>query len=380
MIYLDYAASTPIDARVLAAMWPHFEETYGNPSSVHTAGQHAEHALEQARQAVAEVLGCRPREVLFTSGGSEADNLALRGIALAERARRGANHLVISPVEHEAVAATAHHLRDHFGFELTEVGVDAAGRVQPEALERALRPDTAVAAIVYANNEVGTINDLPALSEVCRHHGVPLHTDAVQAVSQLDVTVDKLGVTSLALGAHKAYGPKGVGALYLRSGQPLLPTQTGGGHEGGLRAGTPNVPLIVGLAEALRLTAAEREAHNRHFAALRQRLIEGVQAAFPDAVLTGHPLERLPNHASFAFPGADGNALVMRLDLAGFAVSSGSACKTGDPRPSSVLLALGLPPALASGSLRVTVGRPTSVEDVDHFLTGLARCLRPRSS
>jgi cysteine desulfurase len=375
MVYLDFAASTPIDERVLAAMWPHFRETYGNPSSIHAAGQRAEYVLGQARQTVADVLGCRPDEVIFTSGGSEADNLALRGIALAERERRGANHVVISPVEHEAVTATAHQLRDHFGFDLTEVEVDATGRVSPEALERVLRPDTALAAIVYANNEIGTINDLPALSAVCRRQRVPLHTDAVQAVSQLDVCVDRLGVTSLALGAHKAYGPKGVGVLYLRHGQSLLPTQTGGAHEAGLRAGTPNVPLIVGLAEALRLAAAERDGYNAHFVGLRQRLISGVRAAFPEARLTGHPIERLPNHASFAFQGVDGNALVMRLDLAGFAVSSGSACKTGDPRPSTVLLALGLSPAWASGSLRVSVGRPTTEADIDRLLVSLSALL-----
>ncbi len=369
-IYLDHAATTPVDPRVLEAMLPYFSTAYGNPSSVHHFGRQAEKGLEAARRSVAEALNCAPDEILFTSGGSESDNLVMRGGALAAREARGANHLITTPIEHPAVIATARHMRDHFGFDLTELPVDHAGRVRPDDVASALRPDTALVSVVYANNEIGTIEPLADIAAICSARGVPLHTDAVQAASQLAVDVQKLGVSYLSLGAHKFYGPKGVGALYVRRGQgsPLLPTQTGGSHERGLRAGTQNVPYIVGLAEALKITAAERETHNAKFRALRERLIEGVLNAIPDSALTGHRTERLPNHASFVFRGIDGNELLMHLDLAGIAASSGSACKTGDPRPSEVLLALGLPPEWALGSLRLTVGRQTTDAHVDRVL------------
>ncbi len=370
-LYFDHAASTPVDPRVLAAMLPYFTEAYGNPSAVHAFGRRAEAAVEAARQTVADVLNCTPREVVFTGCGSESDNLAVRGAALALRETRGLDHLVITPIEHEAVRATAHQLRDHYGFQLTELPVDGAGRVSPDDVARALRPVTALVSVMQANNEIGTIEPIAAIAAVCRERGVRLHTDAVQAASQLDVDVQALGVDYLALGAHKFYGPKGVGALFVRDGSPLLPAQTGGSQEGGWRAGTHNVAYIAGLAEALRITAAERDRHNLHFASLRDRLIDGVLAAVPDSQLTGHPADRLPNHASFVFRGVDGNELLMHLDLAGFAASSGSACKTGDPRPSAVLLALGLAPDWALGSLRLTVGRQTRLEDVDALLKTL---------
>ena len=381
-IYMDYAATTPVDPRVVEAMLPYFTEHFGNPSSVHSFGQRAEHALERARESMANVLACSPSSVLFTSGGSEADNLALRGIALAERERRGACHLVTTPVEHEAVLATCHQLRDHFGFELTIVPVDRFGQVRPEAVAAALRDDTAVVAVIYGNNEIGTINPIAEIAALARARGVALHVDAVQAAGQLPLDVSKLGAATMALGAHKAYGPKGVGALYVAPGTALMPTQTGGAHERGLRAGTPNVPLIVGLATALQITAAEREIHNPRFAALRDRLIAGVLSSIPNSLLTGHLNQRLPNHASFALDGVDGNALLMHLDLAGIAASSGSACKTGDPRPSSVLLACGLTPEWAAGSLRLTVGRATTAEDVDRvleILPGVVARLRARA-
>jgi len=367
-VYLDFAATTPVDPRVMAAMQPYFTEEFGNPSSVHRWGQQAERALERARRDVAGVLNCQPSEVIFTSGGSEADNLALRGAALAAREATGAAHLITSPIEHSAVLSTLRQLRDHFGFQLTILPVDSAGLVAAADLARAIQPDTALVSIMYACNEIGTIEPLAELAEVCHERQVLLHTDAVQAASQLDLDVQRLGVDYLALGAHKFYGPKGVGALYVRQGRPLLPTQTGGAHENGLRAGTSNVPYLAGLAEALKITAAEREAHNAHFVALRERLIEGVLAGVPASALTGHRRQRLPNHASFVIPGLDGNELLMHLDLAGIGVSSGSACKTGDPEPSEVLLALGLASEVALGSLRVTVGRPTTTAHVDRLL------------
>jgi cysteine desulfurase len=367
-IYLDHAATTPVDGRVLAAMLPYFSGDYGNPSSSHTFGRRAEKAVEQARRDVAACLNCAPGEIIFTGCGSEADNLALRGAALAAREQRGAGHLVVSAIEHDAVLATARQLRDHFGFALTELAPDGQGRLSAEAVAQALRPDTALVSVMYANNEIGTIEPIAEMAQVCHERGVLFHTDAVQAASQLDVDVQKLHVDYLALGAHKFYGPKGVGALYLRAGAPLLPTLTGGGHEHGLRAGTSNVPYIVGLAEALKITVAEREIHNARYRGLRERLIEGVLRRISDSQVSGHRTERLPNHASFIFRGVDGNELLMRLDLLGLAASSGSACKTGDPKPSSVLLALGLAPEWALGSLRLTVGRQTTDAHIDWLL------------
>jgi cysteine desulfurase len=370
-IYLDFAASTPVDERVLQAMLPYFSENFGNPSSVHRWGQRAEAALEQARRDVAEVLNCAPAELIFTSGGSEADNLALRGAALAVREATGASHLVTTPIEHDAVLSTLRQLRDHFGFSLTLLPVDAAGRISPEDVAAALSTPTALVSINYASNEIGTIQPLAEIAAVCRDRGVRLHSDAVQAGSQLDLDVQRLGVDLMAIGAHKFYGPKGVGVLYARAGTPLLPTQTGGGHEHGLRAGTPNLPYIVGLAAALKLTERDCQRHNARFANLRDRIVNGVLASIPDSALTGHPTERLPNHASFVIQGMDGNELLIHLDLAGIAVSSGSACKTGDPEPSDVLLSLGLPREWALGSLRITVGRTTTDAHVDRLLNVL---------
>jgi cysteine desulfurase len=374
-VYLDHAATTPVDPRVLAAMLPHFSQTYGNPSSVHIFGQQADAAVEAARDSVASVLGCPACEVIFTGCGSESDNLALRGTAFAERERRAADRLLISPVEHAAVLQTARQLRQHHGFYIDWLRVDQHGCVAPDELRGKLTSATAVVSIVYANNEVGSINPIPALAAECHAMGIPFHTDAVQAASQLPVEVQRLGVDLLALGAHKFYGPKGVGALYVKDGLALLPWLTGGSQEHGLRAGTHNVPLIVGLAEALRLTSLERAQRNAHMVSLRDRIIHGVIERVPDAQLTGHPAERLPNHASFVMRGVDGNALLAALDLEGFACSSGSACKAGAPEPSEILLALGLPPVLALGSLRVTVGKDTRPDDVDRFLDVLPRVI-----
>ena len=378
-VYLDYAATTPLDARVLVAMLPLFSEQFGNPSSIHRWGQSADAAVERSRTAVAAVLHCSPEEILFTSGGSESDNLALRGAAFAERRRRGAAHILTTPVEHHAVLRTAQSLaRDH-EFELELLPVDEHGLVDPESLRERIRPETAVVSIIFANNEIGSLQPITELGSICRQAGVPLHTDAVQAASQLPIDVSQLNVDLLALGAHKFYGPKGIGALYVRAGLAIDPMLTGGGQERGLRAGTHNVPLIVGLAEALRITAAERDAHARQYAALRDRLIHRVLREVPDARLTGHPTRRLPNHASFVFRGIDGNSLLAALDVAGFGCSSGSACRTGDPEPSEVLLALGLPREWALGSLRVTVGRPTTEADVERLadaLPGLVDRLR----
>lgn len=367
-VYLDYAATTPTDPRVVEAMLPYFHTTFGNPSSVHGWGQEAEAALETSRARLARILGCSPAEIVITSGGSESDNLALRGVAFAERERRGADHLLISPVEHDAVARTAQDLAAVHGFHVEWLRVDAYGRVSVGDVRRHLRPETALVSVIHANNEIGTVNPIRDLASACREKGVPFHTDAVQGASQLSIRVEDLGVDLLSIGAHKFYGPKGVGALFVRKGLRLVPAQTGGSHEQGRRAGTPNVPLIVGMACAMEIVAAERELHAAHFSGLRDRILHEVPQRIAGTRITGHPSERLPNHASFVFQGLDGNALLAGLDLAGYAVSSGSACKTGDPKPSEVLLALGLPAEWALGSLRVTVGRPTTEGDVEGFL------------
>ncbi|MCK5646057.1 MAG: cysteine desulfurase [Anaerolineales bacterium] len=366
--YLDYAASTPVEPRVLDAMLPYFSEQYGNPSAVHIWGQKAENAVERSREKIATILDCKPNEIVFTSCGSESDNLALRGVALEARETKNARHILITPVEHHAVLNTAKDLEHLHGFEVEFLEVDSLGLVSPEDLTSKIRSDTALVSIIFANNEIGTINDVHALGDICQSKNVPLHTDAVQAASQLSMKVNELNVQLLSLGAHKFYGPKGIGALYVRSGINISPSQTGGGQEFGLRAGTSNVPLIVGMAEAFEITNATRTDHNEKYRKLRDRLLSSIPNLVPDSRITGHPIHRLPNHASFVFRGVDGNQLLAALDAAGFGCSSGSACKTGDPTPSDVLLAIGLPAQWALGSLRVTVGRSTQDEDIEHFL------------
>jgi cysteine desulfurase len=367
-IYLDYAATTPVDEQVLEAMRPYFDETFGNPSSVHRYGQQAEAAVDSARETVAAVLNCRPEEVIFTSCGSESDNLALRGATLTAREKTGAKWILTSKAEHHAVTKTAEQLEKYFGFQVAWLELDKHGLVTPEAVEKAICGETAIVSVMYANNEIGTINPIKEIAEVCHRHGVLFHTDAVQAAAYLPVDVQALGVDLLSLGGHKFYGPKGIGALYIRKGTPLIPVQTGGGQEFGLRAGTQNVPYIVGFAEALRLAGKEREARVEHVRPLRDKIIGTVLEEIPDAQLTGHPDQRLPQHASFVFKDVDGNLLLTLLDAAGFACSSGSACKTGNPEPSEVISAIGLSRDWGLGSLRVTLGSGTTPAQVDAFL------------
>ena len=370
-IYLDYAATTPVDGHVLDAMLPYFSDMFGNPSSIHRFGQRAEAALETARETMARWMDAKPNEIIFTSCGTESDNLALRGGALAARKHRGANHLLISPVEHHAVSHTAEQLAHLFGFELEYLPVDRYGMVQPEVVAAHLRPDTALVSIILANNEIGTLNPIAEIGAICRARGVPLHTDAVQAGAYLKLDVRALNVDLMSIGAHKFYGPKGVGALYVREGTPLIPTQTGGGQEFNLRAGTSNIPYIVGMATAFELAQREIESNTEYLRPLRDRIIGQVLEEVPEAHLTGHPTHRLPNHASFVFKGVDGNALLAQLDVAGFACSSGSACKTGLPEPSEVLEAMGLARDWALGSLRVTLGKHSTKKEVVDFLEAL---------
>jgi cysteine desulfurase len=371
MIYLDYAATTPVDSRVLHAMIPYFSESYGNPSSIHRYGQKAESALDEAREKVADVLHCRPEEIIFTSCGSESDNLALRGAALAKRKTSGVMQILTAKNEHHAVSRTAEQLEKEFGFLLGWLGLDADGAVMPSALAQALTRETALASVMYANNEIGTINPIRELASFARSQEIIFHTDAVQAAAYLDVNVETLGVDLMSLGGHKFYAPKGVGALYVRKGTGLVPHLTGGGQEFGLRAGTQNIPYIVGFAEALRLAAEEREARTAHVKPLRDQIIGRVLEEIPDSQLTGHPEHRLPNHASFVFKDVDGNLLLQMLDSAGFACSSGSACKTGNPEPSEVISSLGYSRDWALGSLRVTLGVDSTPEHVELFLKTL---------
>lgn len=370
-VYLDYAATTPTDERVLEAMRPFFIEVFGNPSSIHYHGQRAESAVEQAREKVASVLACTTEEIVFTSCGTESDNLAIRGAALASRARSGVNQILASKAEHHAVSKTAEQLERYYGFEAVWLETDECGFVHPEAVGRAISEKTAIVSVMYANNEIGTVNPISEIAEACHERGVLLHTDAVQAAAYLPVDVRSLGADLLSLGGHKFYGPKGIGALYVRRGTSLVPPQTGGGQEFGLRAGTHNVPYIVGFAEALRLADEEREQRTAHVKPLRDRVIKKVLESIADSRLTGSPDVRLPNHASFAFRGVDGNLLLTLLDRAGFACSSGSACKTGNPEPSEVMTAIGLAAEWGLGSLRVTVGKATTEQDIDAFLNAL---------
>lgn len=371
MIYLDYSATTPVDSRVIDAMSPYFSASFGNPSSIHRYGQMAEAAVDSARETVARVLNCEPSEIIFTSCGTESDNLAIRGAAHAMREKAGAAWILASRAEHPAVTKTFTHLEKHEGFQIEWLDVDERGRVTADAAENAICSQTAVVSVMYANNEIGTINPVKELAEICRAHGILFHTDAVQAAAYLPVDVNDLGVDMMSLGAHKFYGPKGVGALYVRKGTPLVSHLTGGGQEFNLRAGTQNVPYIVGFAEALRLTHEERELRTNHVKPLRDRIIGTVLEAIPDSLLTGDMDSRLPHHASFVFRNLDGNLLLTLLDAAGFACSSGSACKTGNPEPSEVMNAIGFPREWGLGSLRVSLGVQTSAADVDEFLAVL---------
>ena len=379
-VYLDYAATTPVNPRVLDAMLPYFRNIYGNPSSVHRYGQHAESAVEKARETVAAVLNCIPEEIVFTSCGSESDNLALRGTALARREKTGANWILASRAEHHAVSKTAEELESHYGFQVEWLETDKTGMVSPQTVEKAICKDTAIVSVMYANNEIGTVNPVEEIAAICRARNIPFHTDAVQAAAYLPVDTKSLGVDLMSLGAHKFYGPKGIGALYIRKGTPIFPVQTGGGQEAGLRAGTQNVPYIVGFAEALRLTAEERDQRIAHVQSLRDKIIGTVLEDIPDAQLTGHTRQRLPNHASFAFKDVDGNLLLTLLDMAGFACSSGSACKTGNPEPSEVLTAIGLSRDWGLGSLRITLGDKTTPSQIESFLTILPELVRKTRS
>ncbi|MCA9965872.1 MAG: cysteine desulfurase [Anaerolineales bacterium] len=374
-IYLDNGASTQLDRQVLQVMLPFWTETYGNPSSHHSFGRQAEQALEEARTTVAKLLGAAAsEEIVFTGCGSESDNLAVRGAMWAARANGKGNHLITSCIEHSAVGQTAVSLHTHHGFDLTILPVDHSGQVRPADLEAAIRPDTVLVSIMAANNEIGTLQPIDELGAIAHAHGALFHTDAVQAVAVQRWQLAQQPIDLLSVAPHKFYGPKGVGMLYVRQGVELQPELTGGSHENGLRAGTVNVPFAVGAAKALELAMADLPETVAHYQQLRDRLIEGVLTAVSDsAILTGHPTNRLPHNASFAFRHLNGNDLLMHLDMAGIAASSGSACKSGDPKPSAVLEALGLGREWTKGGLRLTVGRHNTTDEIEQVVATLPR-------
>ncbi|MBQ2952991.1 MAG: cysteine desulfurase NifS [Clostridia bacterium] len=366
-IYLDNAATTACAPQVLEAMLPYFTQVYGNASSVHTFGREARRALEQARRQVMRGLGAKhPQEILFTSGGTEGDNWALKGVALA----RGAGHIITTAIEHHAVLHACQWLETQ-GFEVTYLPVDGNGLVSPADVERALRPDTILVSVMAANNEVGTIQPVAEIGAICRARGVLFHTDAVQALGAIAVDAEAMNADLLTLSAHKFHGPKGVGALYVRRGVKLASLLHGGAQERGFRAGTENLPGIVGMGKAIELATAHQAENAARMTRLRDRLIRGLQERVRDVRLNGHPTQRLPGNVNLSFAGVEGEALLLRLDLAGIAASSGSACTSGALDPSHVLMALGLTEAQAQGSLRLTLGTDTTDADIDAVLERL---------
>lgn len=359
-IYLDYNATTPVDPAVLDAMLPYLKGEYGNPSSSHAYGVRAHAAVEEARASLAALLGCSPDEVAFTGCASESDNLAIKGIAEAYRDR--GDHIITSQVEHPAVLATCRYLERH-GYRVTYLPVDGRGSVNPDDVARAITPRTILITVMYANNEVGTVQPVAAIGRVARAHDIPFHTDAAQAVGKIPAQVDELAVDLLTVAGHKFYAPKGVGALYVRRGTRLEPLIHGAGHEGGRRAGTENVAHIAGLGEASRLAARSLSEAATRLRALRERLHQGLATHVEGVYLNGHPTERLPNTLNVSFAGVDSTTLLAQLPEV--AASTGSACHSGRTEPSSVLLAMGVSPDLALGAVRFSLGRWTTQDEVD---------------
>jgi cysteine desulfurase len=351
-------------------MLPYFSERFGNPSSVHSFGQEAKHAMDEARGAVATAIGAKRDEIVFTSGGTEADNIAVTGVtsALSNKGR----HIITSTIEHHAVLSTCQHLAS-MGFELTELPCDGHGIVDPQSVREAVRKDTILITIMHANNETGVIQPIEEIGKIALEHGIVFHTDAVQSLGKLPLDVNALGVNLLSVSSHKLYGPKGVGALFVRRGTPLAPSTFGGHHERKRRAGTENVSGIVGFARAVELATLDMEARQGRVLQLRRKLEEGVLSTIPNVRLNGHPTKRLPSTASLCFEFIEGESLVLSLDMEGVAVSSGSACTSGSSEPSHVLLAMGVPPAIAQGSVRFSLGTENTESGVDYVLDVLPK-------
>lgn len=375
-IYLDYAATTPTDPEVVQAMLPYFTDAFGNPSSIHSFGQEARAAVEEARDRIASLIGARSEEVVLTSGGTEADNFAITGIAYASENR--GNHIITTPIEHHAVIETCRSL-ERRGFEVTYLPVDSYGLVDPDDVKKAVTDKTLLISVMHANNEVGTIEPIAEIGRIARERRVAFHTDAVQTVGHIPVDVNELGIDLLAMSAHKLYGPKGVGALYIRKGTRIAPLLHGGEQERRRRAGTENVAAIVGLGKAAEIAQREMDAEVKRLVSLRDQLVEGLTERIEHIRLNGHPTRRLPNNVNVSIEFVEGESMMLNLDLAGIAASTGSACASGSLEPSYVLLALGLSKKLSLGSLRFTLGRETTEEEIDrviHILPEIVARLR----
>ncbi len=364
-IYLDHSATTPIKPEVLQEMLPYLTEKFGNASSVHSFGREARIAIDKAREQVAKALGAEPREIYFTSCATESDNIALKGVAYANKNK--GNHIITTNIEHHAIEHTAKYLEQN-GFDVTFLPVDDKGLVTADQVANAITDKTILVSIMFANNEIGTIMPITEISKVCKEKDVIFHTDAVQAVGNLPIDVKMLCIDMLSLSGHKFYGPKGVGVLYVKKGTKFEGLQHGGDHEFGKRAGTENVAGIVGLGKAIELANANIGIYVAKLKRMRDKLIEGVLEKIPNTILNGHPEKRLPGNANFCFENVDGQSLLVNLDMKGIAASSGSACSAGSIEPSHVLLAIGLSSDIANGSLRITLGDDNSEEDIDYVL------------
>ncbi len=367
-VYMDHNATTPVRSEVLAAMMPFFQERFGNASSVHTFGQESRAPIEEARDHVAALIGARVGDVYFTSGGTESDNMAVKGIAFANRDR--GNHIITTEIEHSAVLRSCAFLEQE-GFLVTYLPVDRYGLVHPDDVARAVTDRTILITIMHANNEIGTIQPVGDIGAVARDSGVYFHSDAVQSAGKIPIDVEASHIDLLSISAHKFYGPKGVGAIYIRKGIEFEPTNHGGHHEKNMRSGTENTTGIIGLGRASELAHAEQEAEARHLIGLRERLQQGITEEIEDCCVNGHPEQRLPGTLNVSFPGAEGESLILSLDLKSIAVSSGSACTSGSIEPSHVLAALGLDPQTALSSLRFSLGRGNTMEDVDYVMNNL---------
>jgi len=377
-IYLDHTATTPLDPRVLEAMTPYFSETFGNASSVHWYGQQAKAVLERSRETIARAIGAEPGEIVFTSGGTESDNFAIKGVAYAAR-EKGRNHIVTSLAEHHAVLEPCEHLGAE-GFETSLLPVDSNGLVTAEQIRDALRNSTCLVSIMLANNEVGTLYPIKEIAQAAHERGALVHTDAVQALGKIPVNVKNLGVDLMTISAHKTYGPKGIGALYIRRGTEVEPLLQGGGQERGKRPGTENVPLAVGFAKAVELAVGEMEIESGRLKGLRDLLESRIRTNFPEAIINGHPTDRLPHILNISFDSSkvslEGEMLLMNMDLRGIAVTSGSACTSGSMQPSHVLLAMGRDPKTAKATLRFAFGKSNTAEDVEYVVESLRALLK----
>jgi cysteine desulfurase len=364
-VYMDHNATTPVHPEVLDTMLPYYKEKYGNASSVHSFGREARAAMEEARERLAEFIRAEPREVIFTSGGTESDNFAIEGAAF-ENSKKG-KHIITSAIEHHAVLNTCKHLETH-GFEVTYLGVDRYGVIDLDELKKALRDDTILITIMHANNEIGTIEPLGEISRISKENGIILHTDAAQTLGKIPVNIDELGIDLMSLSAHKLYGPKGVGALYVRRGTKVEPLVRGGHHEHNRRAGTENVPGIVGFGKAIEIAAADMKEEGRRLWNLTEKLRSGLQERIDYVYSNSHPTERLPATMNLSFDFLEGESIVLNLDMKGVAVSTGSACTSGTLEPSHVLMALGLQAATAQGAIRFSLGRGNTEADINCLL------------